>query len=119
MVRAMKLDLKQVILDLEHKSKGRTHGEGLEGYLACIDDLKDHPMIKEATAPQPGPKRTPEEIEKSKQPKEKVEEDMSARTGVSTCKFCNGKGFTWTNRGTEDEPQWKLVDDNGSVHFCR
>lgn len=121
----MNIDIKQVIQDLEHVKRSFAK-EGLrfmEGYLKCINDLKDHPEIKKACAPQPGPKRTPEEIEKSKQPK--VKEEVEDRGGVK-CKFCNATGLKWKDRNADEEgevdykPSWCLVDmDTGKPHFCR
>lgn len=106
----MKLDLKQVIIDLEHVAIRQIdiESEGFRnGYLSCIDSLKNHPMIKEVTAPKVYPKREAEE-KKNVKPR-----------GGKTCFHCKLDGFEWFNQGDEDKPQWRLKDiDTGEIHSC-
>ena len=110
----MNIDIKQVIIDLEHNIR-KIRVDYREGYIECVTNLKAHPIIKKACAPQPGPKY----VEKKKQEKEDPNADMTDRTGKTTCNFCGGEGYTWINKSTSDEPLWRLTDDKGKVHFCR
>jgi hypothetical protein len=34
------------------------------------------------------------------------------------CKYCGKPDLKWNNSGTENNQKWKLIEQNGTEHFC-